>query len=57
MISHNLLEHLFRLIGLLGFTTLIAWELIAGNPFGYQMVMTALAVGLSLLAIVLFGNF
>ncbi len=45
------------LIGLLGFVTLIAWELIAGNPFGYQMIMTALAVALSLLAIVLFGNF
>ncbi|MBO6524032.1 MAG: magnesium transporter [Balneolaceae bacterium] len=45
------------LIGLLGFVTLIAWELIAGNPFGYQMVMTALVVALSLLTIVLFGNF
>ncbi len=45
------------LIGLLGFVTLISWELIAGNPFGYQMIMTALVVALSLLAIVLFGNF
>ncbi len=45
------------LIGLLGFVTLISWELVAGNPFGYQMIMTALVVALSLLAIVLFGNF
>ena len=45
------------LIGLLGFVTLISWEFIAGNPFGYQMIMTALVVALSLLAIVLFGNF
>ena len=45
------------LIGLLGFVTLIAWGLIAGDPFDYQLIMTALAVALSLLAIVLFGNF
>lgn len=45
------------LIGLLGFVTLMMWELIAGDPFGYQMVMTALVVAISLLTIVLFGNF
>lgn len=45
------------LIGVLGFVTLISWELIAGNPFGYQVIMMALVVALSLLTIVLFGNF
>ncbi|MEQ9308855.1 MAG: magnesium transporter [Balneolaceae bacterium] len=45
------------LIGLLGFVTLIFWELIAGDPFGLQMVLTALVVALSLLTIVLLGNF
>lgn len=45
------------LIGLLGFVTLISWELIAGDPFGLQMVLTALVVALSLLTIVLLGNF
>lgn len=45
------------LIGLLGFITLIAWDFIAGNPIGYVSVMTALVIGVSLLAIVLFGNF
>ena len=45
------------LIGLLGFVTMIAWDLIEGSPFGYAMVMTALVIGLSLLSIVLFGNF
>lgn len=44
------------LIGLLGFVTLISWELIAGDPFGLEMVLTALVVALSLLTIVLFGN-
>lgn len=45
------------LIGLLGFVTMIGWDLIEGSPFGYEMVMTALVIGLSLLSIVLFGNF
>ncbi len=45
------------LIGVLGFTTLILWELIDGAPLGLEMLLTALVVGLSLLAIVLFGNF
>lgn len=47
------------LIGLLGFVTLIIWELIAGQlpAFGPEMLLTALVVGLSLLSIVLFGNF
>ncbi len=45
------------LIGLLGFGTLIAWDLIAGNAIGYETLMTALVIGLSLLSIVLFGNF
>ncbi|GAB5409240.1 MAG: magnesium transporter [Balneolaceae bacterium] len=45
------------LIGALGFLTLISWELIAGDPFGLEMILTALVVGLSLLTIVLFGNF
>ncbi|MEQ9264976.1 MAG: magnesium transporter [Balneolaceae bacterium] len=44
------------LIGLLGFVTLISWELIAGDPFGLEMILTALVVALSLLTIVLFGN-
>lgn len=45
------------LIGLLGFVTLIIWGLIAGDPFGLEMILTALVVGLSLLTIVLLGNF
>ncbi|MCG8372635.1 MAG: magnesium transporter, partial [Balneolales bacterium] len=45
------------LIGVLGFTTLIIWELIDGTPLGLEMLLTALVVGLSLLSIVLFGNF
>ena len=45
------------LIGLLGFITLIAWDFIAENPIGYVSVITALVIGVSLLAIVLFGNF
>ena len=45
------------LIGLLGFITLIVWDFIVGNPIGYASVMTALVIGVSLLAIVLFGNF
>lgn len=45
------------LIGLLGFVTLIFWDMIAGNPIGYETLMTALVIGLSLLTIVLFGNF
>ncbi len=45
------------LIGILGFITLIGWDLIAGNVIGYETIMTALVIGLSLLTIVLFGNF
>lgn len=45
------------LIGLLGFVTLIFWDMIAGNPIGYETLMTAIVIGLSLLTIVLFGNF
>lgn len=45
------------LIGLLGFVTLIFWDMIAGNPIGYETLMTAMVIGLSLLTIVLFGNF
>ncbi len=45
------------LIGLLGFVTLIFWDMIAGNAIGYEALMTALVIGLSLLTIVLFGNF
>lgn len=45
------------LIGLLGFVTLIVWDLIAGVPIGYETLLTALVIGLSLLSIVLFGNF
>lgn len=45
------------LIGILGFITLIGWDLIAGNIIGYETIMTALVIGLSLLTIVLFGNF
>lgn len=45
------------LIGILGFITLIGWDLIAGNVIGHETIMTALVIGLSLLTIVLFGNF
>ncbi len=45
------------LIGLLGFVTLIAWDMIAGNTVGLETILTALVIGLSLLSIVLFGNF
>lgn len=45
------------LIGLLGFVTLILWEVVAGTPVDQETILTALVVALSLLSIVLFGNF
>jgi magnesium transporter len=44
-------------IGLLGFVTLVVWEFIDQTPIGLEMILTASVVGLSLLTIVLFGNF
>jgi len=44
------------LIGLLGFVTLIMWDLMAGVVVDRGVVLTALVVGLSLFSIVLFGN-
>lgn len=45
------------LIGLLGFVTLIAWDMIGGQAFDLTVILTAAVVGLSLFSIVLFGNF
>jgi magnesium transporter len=45
------------LIGLMGFFTLIAWDLIGGQILSMTVILTAAVVGLSLFAIVLFGNF
>ncbi|MFD2532357.1 magnesium transporter [Gracilimonas halophila] len=45
------------LIGLMGFFTLIAWDLLGGQILSMTVILTAAVVGLSLFAIVLFGNF
>lgn len=45
------------LIGLMGFFTLIAWDLIGGQVLSMTVILTAAVIGLSLFAIVLFGNF
>jgi magnesium transporter len=45
------------LIGLLGFFTLIAWDLIGGQALSSTVILTAAVIGLSLFTIVLFGNF
>lgn len=45
------------LIGILGFVTLILWGVMDGDPINLEIIMTALVVALSLLTIVLFGNF
>lgn len=44
-------------IGLLGFFTLIGWDLMAGEALNRTVITTASVIGLSLFAIVLFGNF
>lgn len=44
------------LIGILGFITLLSWDLIAGTALTKGVILTALVVGLSLFSIVLFGN-
>ncbi len=44
------------LLGLLGFGTLIVWDVIGGNPVTVNVILQATVVGLSLLLIVLFGN-
>jgi magnesium transporter len=44
------------LLGVLGFVTLIIWDVIGGNPVTLDVVLQATVVGLSLLLIVLFGN-
>ncbi|MAO64961.1 MAG: magnesium transporter [Balneola sp.] len=45
------------LIGLLGFVTLVGWDLLAGQALSATVFLTAGVVGLSLFSIVLFGNF
>lgn len=45
------------LIGLLGFITLIGWDLIGGAALTTTVFLTAGVIGLSLFSIVLFGNF
>ncbi|MCP9292879.1 magnesium transporter [Gracilimonas sediminicola] len=45
------------LIGLLGFFTLIGWDLIGGAELSKTVFLTAGVIGLSLFSIVLFGNF
>ena len=44
-------------LGIFGFVTLLFWGVIAGDPIDLQLVMTASVVGISLLLIVLLGNF
>ncbi|MEP0004597.1 MAG: magnesium transporter [Balneola sp.] len=44
------------ILGVLGFTTLIAWGLIDGDPMNMELVLKASVVASSLLLIVLFGN-
>lgn len=44
-------------IGILGFTTLLIWESVEGQPFNLETILTSAVVGSSLLIIVLFGNF
>jgi magnesium transporter len=45
------------LIGLLGFFTLIGWDIIGGEELTNTVLLTAGVIGLSLFSIVLFGNF
>ncbi|MDR9419209.1 magnesium transporter [Gracilimonas sp.] len=45
------------LIGLLGFVTLVGWDLLAGEMLSATVFLTAAVIGLSLFTIVLFGNF
>lgn len=45
------------LIGILGFVTLLAWDLAANGYVDQQSYLTAVVIALSLLSIVLFGNF
>ena len=45
------------LIGILGFVTLLVWDLTANGYIDEQSFLTALVIALSLLSIVLFGNF
>jgi magnesium transporter len=44
------------LIGILGFMTLVSWDIIAGTEMTRGIILTALVVGLSLFSIVLLGN-
>ena len=44
------------LLGILGFGTLILWDVVGGNPVTINVILQATVVGLSLLLIVLFGN-
>jgi len=44
------------LIGILGFMTLVSWDIIAGTEMTRGIILTALVVGLSLFLIVLLGN-
>lgn len=45
------------LIGILGFLTLLAWDFAANGYVDQQSYLTAVVIALSLLSIVLFGNF
>ena len=45
------------LIGILGFFTLLGWDLAATGYVDQQSYLIASVIGLSLLSIVLFGNF
>ena len=45
------------LIGILGFVTLLAWDFAANGYVDQQSYLTAVVIALSLLSIVLFGNF
>lgn len=45
------------LIGILGFVTLLVWDLAANGYVDQQSYLTAVVIALSLLSIVLFGNF
>jgi magnesium transporter len=44
------------LLGILGFVTLVCWDLIGGAALSRAVILTALVVGLSLFSIVILGN-
>jgi magnesium transporter len=43
-------------IGILGFVVIMGWGYMGGQVFDYELIMSAMAIGISLLCVVLFGN-